>query len=870
MKFSRFLFIVLLINISSGSYAQNANSLDTKTIMEKAVAFADSYPIEKVYLHFDNNSYYLGETLWYKAYVVTGGTRRATISKVLHVELWNQYGQKADEQLLKIEEGIACGQFNLKKRMLPGYYEVRAYTSWMRNWGDLNYFSRVFPFYAAPAVGGEYKKELINFRLDLSMKERPQVKYKSVDISFFPEGGNLVQGVWSKVAFRVRAEKEPFPDIKLKVYSANDKLIDTCSVMHDGMGWFRYCPSKKNGYVRFMYKGKNYKFDLPNCAEKGVCMSLTPAVNDTLAVSLHRDSEARVDTFTVGIIAGCRPYQALNVITNDKKVNLEFPLADIPGGVAQLILMTSYGKILCERMFFVNRPSRYVNISVDNDFDILKPCEKVDFKLRVTGGDDRPVPTNLSVSVRSILNSDVQCEYDNARTNLLLSSEVRGYVHRPEYYFLPDGNVRTQELDLLLAVQGWKKYNWENLSFPSIPAYLPETSLQLSGRLKTMWTGRYLSDAEVSIMIRDSLVAMGSIRTDSLGYFVFPLPELQGRKEVILQSRVGKKKNRKRCYFLLDRHFAPPLRAYEPEELLHLWDSLPNLDHLFRLDDRALQLKDGDGIWLDEVLIKSKKRLLPPVEYDRSIAAVFDVERLVENDLDQGKRYISLFDFLRNRLSSFKIDKQGSYWYNGKGILPIVNGRVILNPVFTHQLFSEVEGIRSVAFCIGSVADKYLSNALSEREATDVDGVDWNMQMKEMEQVVDGVVDEKSGRRKFLATEDKSDYVTLGYLGNNGVVMIVDTKPGVDYHLKHKAARGLRPTYVLGYTQPEAFYSPDYSKDDLSISVDHRRTLYWNPNVCTNEDGEAEIVFYNNQEHTILNINVETVTIDGRIGAFNQ
>lgn len=855
--------------------AQDLERPAVETIIEKAVAFADNYPCEKVYLHFDNNSYYLGETLWFKAYVVTNGLRREAVSKVLYVELWNQFGQQVDEQLFEIEGGVACGQLKLKKKMLPGYYEVRAYTRWMRNWGDLNYFSRVFPCYAAPSVSGEYKKELFNFRLDLAMKERPVNKYKKVEISFFPEGGKLVKGILSKVAFRVRAEKEPFPDISLKVYSAKNELLDTCSVMHDGMGWFRYTPSKKKGYVRFEYEGKEYKFDLPGCEENGVCLSLSSSITDSVFFSLHRDSETRVDTLTACLVAGNRPYQAINIITNDKKVDLSLPLEDVPGGVAQLLLMTSEGRILCERMFFVNRPEKYVNILVDGATEVYRPRQKINLRIKVSGMDKQPVSTDVSLAVRSAINSDSQQEADNVRTNLLLSSELRGYIHRPEYYFLSDGNVRSEELDLLLAVQGWKKYNWENLFFPAQPSFLPERSLQLAGRLKLMWNGRYLPDAEVSILVRDSVVTMGSLRTDSMGNFVFPLPYLTGRTEVILQSRAGKSNKKKRCYFLLDRHFAPPLRAYEQEEVLPLWDSLPPSDYLSKIKNELL--KEEYSIWLDEVLVEKKGYKLPLVEYSRAVSAVLDVQRLVEDDLDKGRRYVSLYEFLKAKSISIQWNRpkgqsnsQNEYLYRGKPIIPIVNGRAVLNPVFVRQIFAEVEGIRSVTFCVGSNADKYLAKALSERDAADVDGVDWNAQAEGAERMVNAVVDGETGYAKFVSEENLINRVPLDYLRRNVSLMIVETKPGVDYHLVHKASRGLRPTYVQGYTRPEAFYSPDYSKDNLPTPADYRRTLYWNPNVCTNEQGEAEVIFYNNQEYTILNIGADAVTADGRVGILCQ
>lgn len=861
-------------------FAQSMAKGDFNTLLGNAISYVENYPLEKVYLHFDNSSYYLGETLWYKAYVMTSDSSVMSVSKVLHVELWNQFGQKVDEQLLRIEDGKAYGQFELKKKNLPGYYEVRAYTRWMRNWGDRHYFSRVFPFYAAPVVAGEYKKELFNFRLHKSMKVRPQTKQKNLEVEFFPEGGSLVKGVPSVVAFRVRTSKEPTSFVSLEVYTGDGTLVDTCSVVHDGMGCFRYFPMDKPGYVQLSYDGKKYKFGLPEAASQGVCLSVSPMKSDSVAVVIRRDSEIRTDTFALCLAMNGRPYEAIDVVTNDKVVHFKLPLSDIPCGVAQVVLLSSEGDALCERMFFVNRPENYLNVTVNEHSKVYSPGEKVDLKLNVSDTDRFPVVTNVSLAVHSVVDCDISRNVDNIRTNLLLSSELRGYIHCPEYYFLPDGNVRMKELDLLLAVQGWKKYEWKTLtshkSSSYMPSYVPETSLFLEGYLKSMSSRKLLPNAEVGIMIRDSVIAMGNTRTDSTGFFSFPLNDFGERTDVILQARSGKGKNKKkRCYFLLDRHFAPPLRAYNQEELLPLWDKITYSDSLEIARQELNVLKKDGSIVLDEVLVKRKRHELPLLEYDKSIYAYYDVERMIEDDLDKGKKYASLGDFLSSQSVLFRknVEKDGtaSWLYDGRNFITAVNGKIVLNNLAVGQVLSEVEGINSVFFCRGSGTDKYLVRMLMEREADNVDGTDMDQWSADAENVTSIVrTNEESGYNKF-GDINLSDILTpVDLAGGNNMMMVIETQPGIDFHLSYKAARGLRPTYIQGYSEPKTFYSPDYSKLDLPLDKDHRRTLYWNPDITTDINGEAEVHFYNAQQYTLLNINAETVTSNGKMGVLNK
>lgn len=101
-------------------------------------AFNRLYPQEKVYLHFDNTGYYVGERIWYKAYVLSSGTHQySNYSGILYVELLSQEGQVLETQRLRIEDGSCHGSLELKPDYYAGYYEVRAYTRYMLNFGNI-------------------------------------------------------------------------------------------------------------------------------------------------------------------------------------------------------------------------------------------------------------------------------------------------------------------------------------------------------------------------------------------------------------------------------------------------------------------------------------------------------------------------------------------------------------------------------------------------------------------------------------------------------------------------------------------------------------------------------------------------------------
>ena len=157
------LFLIFVINpLRSQTAAVDSSILQMAEWVKALNTFGRFNPQEKVYLHFDNTGYYLGETIWFKAYVVSAPQLRPTeMSKVLYVELLTPEGRVVETKKLKIVDGQCHGEFLLTDgTLVGGFYEVRAYTRVMLNWGDDVVFSRVFPVFDTPKREGEYEMEM--------------------------------------------------------------------------------------------------------------------------------------------------------------------------------------------------------------------------------------------------------------------------------------------------------------------------------------------------------------------------------------------------------------------------------------------------------------------------------------------------------------------------------------------------------------------------------------------------------------------------------------------------------------------------------------------------------------------------------------
>lgn len=883
--------MLLCLSFSFTSKAQELTPAIERieSFFQNAITYSEVYPREKVYLHFDNNSYYLGENLWFKAYLTTTANQYSTepLSKVIYVELWNQYGQQIERQILRVENGMACGQFELDKKILPGYYEVRAYTRWMNNFGNENYFSRVFPFYAA-VKDGDYKKELFNFQLDKTMKNRPQTKQKTLAVKFYPEGGELVENIPSRVAFEVESKKELYPVAEVIIFSATGDTIGYTRTIHNGMGSFTYCPGKKPGYIEVHHLEKSYRFDLPDAQPQGFSLSMRPQKDDSVAVIVMRNSPLPADTVGLFLSANGKPYQAMSLTMRGSMKMFKFSTEELPVGVAQAVLVSSTGKPICQRMFFVNRQDAYLKFKAETNKDIYQPGEAVTINFQLQKPDSTPVETDFSLAVRDVTNSDRALKADNIRTNLLLSSELKGYIHQPEYYFLDDNSVRTAELDLLMLVHGWQKYDWSKLLGHDtfVPVSMPETSLVLEGRLKTQFLGKTLRNTEVSILVKDSTIGISQTLTDSLGYFRFSTNNFNGRRPVVLQAKSGDKK--KSCYFLFDRNFYPPLREFDPKEIALSWDTLSTEDslELAKKEKEDLMSKYGSTVLLDEVVVKKRRKGLPPLEYDSSISAFYDVEQLVEEDLDKGKEYVSLSHFLEERGNFTRDPQTRQLRYKGRASYLALNGQLCLHPVTISQVMRDVRSIKSIMICEGSGAEKFLSDLLINSDETILlSGTSTNDQITSKPKTgTESSKEEGTGKDGEVTREDLENAMAMDILPfdfvtapptamnrGNYSLFFITTYPDVDITVAPQKSRGIRSTYVQGYSTPKQFYSPDYSQvTQLPPTNDHRRTLYWNPSVRTDATGKATVQFFNAQNHTQLNINAETITKQGEAGSLNK
>ena len=253
----RYFLVIISLIFSTQFCIAKQHSAIVDSLYRKVEGFGIGLPQEKVYLHLDNTCYFVGDTIWYKGYVTRSDKGILTdLSKILYVELLTPDGYLVERQQLEMPDGTAQGAFVLTDSLYSGYYELRAYTRWMLNFGRYEHshsesvedafynkkmakdffrdydklYSRVFPVYDQPSESGEYIKDMTLRPLRRYFRERkgkPELSLK-----FFPEGGTLIEGTTCRVAYELNSDEGEHLDAELIITDRHGNEILRSSTAH--------------------------------------------------------------------------------------------------------------------------------------------------------------------------------------------------------------------------------------------------------------------------------------------------------------------------------------------------------------------------------------------------------------------------------------------------------------------------------------------------------------------------------------------------------------------------------------------------------------------------------------------------------------
>ena len=837
--------------------------IDLITFVKSFNLFNKVYPQEKVYLHFDNTGYFMGESMWFKAYIVSGAFHQPTqMSKVLYVELLSPEGRVVQSYKAKIENGQAHGRIQLANIIHSGYYEVRAYTRVMLNWDESGIFSRVFPVFDKPKTTAEYLEPKMTLPLASQKipEERPKAEksVKKMNMDFFPEGGNLVEGLLQQVACKVYDKDGIGKKVEGQIIDDLDRPISKFSTDERGFGKFQYRATNKPAKAVFTINGDKQSFNLPDAQPNGYAMTVKAKQDNQLSISVVRTMDCKEDSVGLVVTSGGNAFvfQKLE-FDEDGQSAIALEKDALKEGVNQITIFTDQGRPLCQRMVF-KRPASQINFIAKFDKDKYKPFEKINLDVTMSDTEGNPLRSTFSVSVRDVDTNLPGSHAGNALTNLLLSSDLKGFIANPEYYFEADDQVHNDALDLLMLTQGWYRYKWDQMIRPTDfkIEHGIEEGIMINGRLANYYrTKKAKANAKINIYLYDmehGLHMSGTTLTDSLGLFHFLADDFEGRWQLTTRTLEGDK--RKEMDVQLNRMFTPDSRPYEP---LDTW--------MYRIPKKKTQEEIAEGNPEDDddftynknkyenllpnVTITATKRWMQGKAIDVA-NIVYDLEEERTREDDTGEFYLeTIWDYLlrTNKYFDFDVDTNGNKipLYKTRPVQFIIDNK-------DHSLV-DIQELNAKDIEAILISDKM---GVANRFLMGTERLDSITSLTTGDGDTGGGV---SGDGE--SSSDEADPIEMANQMNDAVLIFIY----LDKNAKTDR-KGERNTVVQGFTKYIDFYSPDYGDIVMPNEQDFRRTLYWNPYVTTDIKGKAKVTFYNSGQCDSMEADGATVTPNGQIG----
>ena len=823
-------------------------------------------PQEKVYLHLDNTAYFQGETIWFAANVVGSTSGEESKSKVLYVELLSPRGMVLKQQKLKVVNGRCHGSFALidssvkealerrgPRSLVSGYYQIRAYTHAMLNFDAAGIYSRVIPVFPAPKKEGDYSHPVVA-PYPLHEQGRPEVKEsdlpKELNVAFYPEGGHIVAGLPCRVAFK--ATDENGLGINIESMTDANGLPITLSPQHKGMGYFNYVTLKGMENVKVTFKGKPYTFKLPKAEPQGCTMTVTGADKDELRVMVsHTELADSLLGYTLTSGGKVLAYDTLTL--SRPTVVFDIDKRPFPTGVCQLTVFGASGVVYAQRLLFVDNGCATVPVEVLFDQAEYRPCSLVNLHIQV--GNQRE--ETFSLSVRDPADHGTAYQ-DDIRTYMLLSSELKGLIEDPGWYF-SNGELEMEEnevngdlsaqsdaqssvnnsqfsthnsqlskssaLDLLMMVQGWTRYDWRTIAGvePFEARHYTEEQLVLDGWAFSRIVEKPLKDVKFDISLYSpdrQFKQKATVTTDSVGYWSIGLEDFEGVWDLYYQTEQASRwKKNAMTRIKMERSNKPEIFAYEPLETYMPDYSSRNAQMKVWTEQEQQFMMPLDAVQLDEVEIKASQ-LYTDYGTFRAYDARGDCEEIFDNgeftdaDINPYLIKIGLID-------------EDYCLYDRDCELIIVN------------MFPDGESVRSKPAVYKNLYDsgqEYVQSVF--------------------------IYDTLNNPKVLPCIQKTLPYCDPIVFPSNKKYIVVEVILG-KYQEASRRGKNSRATTFKGYDTPVEFYAPTYPDGPVQGDKDYRRTVYWNPEVTTDANGVANVSFYNNGYSRTLTVSAEGLTADG-------
>ena len=759
---------------------------------------------EKLFVHTDKESYLAGEICWFKLYLVDAGRHRPLdLSKVAYLEWLDKDNKPVLQSKIGLGNGHGDGSVYLPLALHSGNYTLRAYTSWMKNSGADWFFEKTV--------------KVVNAR---KSAETPlTVTPLQYSVTFFPEGGNLVENISSKIAFRVTDQYGRGVECTGVVTEDDQDTLARLRPYRFGIGSFLLTPRPGRRY-RSLFRladGTAITTLLPSAYKEGMVMTVSAETNDRLRVNIQSTENAGVDRQStdsgvngqstapraeIYLIAHTRQSVKLAAAATLKEGKASF-LVDknsLGDGISHLTIFNAAKQPICERLVFKS-PAHRLHIVINTDKESYAARTKINLQVSPAGKDDQLLPADCSLSVFR-MDSLQSAPEAHIGTYLWLASDLKGRIESPDYYF--DHPEDEQAMDNLMITHGWRRFRWEEVlqhaapSFESPPEY---NGAIISGRIVNARTGEAATDnVQAYLSVPGTRTQFSTAKGDDSGRVQFELKDFYGSREIIVQTAPA------------DSLFKVEITNPFPEAHTNL--PLPPfvlpMGYSESLADKSVAM---------QVLNRYAGEKLKQFHFPALDTSTFYYKPDYTYLLDNYTRFTTMEEVMREYVKFLLVKKRGDHFH-----LPLLD--------IPNEHFFE-------------------NDPLILLDGVPIPDIDTLMTMDPLK-----IRKLETVQRKFFLGSTSFDGIMnwVTYKGDLGGYILDPHATVVDYE---------------GLQLRREFYSPSYATEEQAAShlPDFRNVLYWSPDLPANARGGAALSFYSSDLPGKYIVVVEGLAADGSAGS---
>ncbi|MFN5226985.1 MAG: hypothetical protein ACK5CP_10585 [Bacteroidota bacterium] len=806
---------IAILSLAATSFLIEPDPIQEKLILNLKQWF-QTYPQEKVFIQMNRQQFTSGEQIWFKGWC-TFQQKPSFLSRLAYVDVVDEQGKVVDKYMYQMDSlGSWYGQIDIPRKWKSGNYTLRGYTAWMLNQPEYIFHQ---PFF----IYGENEVSRVKTELP-----------KTLQVKFFPEGGQWIAGVENRMAFVILDEMGLPVNVPLLIKDATGKIVTTAPSIHQGMGVFTLTPEQEVYKAEIQTAGGGaFTYALPPVQPEGIQLTVINNSPARLFVSVQRGNKGAEKIPRVLVMAHMSGKLVYSTFLDFEEGLTTAPILkkNLPPGIMQITILDTLGNPLAERLTFIE------------NYEIVKPQLIIEKKQNTRRAEnswqlntDLLNPAAISVMINDAAIDNKMGVENSIASHLLLTSDIKGYVQEPGFYFQNKSPETLQKLDLLMMVHGWRKFTWKQILNNEAPTlrYPIESNLQLKGKVTKSDRTEVIKDGKVSFIIKgedSTTYLIDAILTDKGEFLVDSVP-IRNKATVSYMATNNKKEN-----LVADVTFYPSLLDTLKAAAL---PRLVNLDTMV-LANRKSQLAkllynqlaivdtfSSQARYLGNVTVTTKKLSRIDSIQRQYVSSFFEMsDQTLEVINDRG--YINIWQFLQREIP-------------GLGVNPFEPGGV------QNVVFNRFSGM-----VLGNMNEDG-----SMTSGTD-DGV---MFFLNEIPVPIGIIDALNPEEVALVKVYKG---TLAFpFGANAGAIGIYTKKG-------KSGTSNKKQFVnfqkQGYAVVREFYQVDYQKTpDLNKGlIDKRTTLYWNPRFRFDSSGKGQIRFYNSDFCNEWKLVVQGIDSKGRM-----